>query len=241
LNALRPEEAFVRIGILQTGHVPAELAGEFGEYPAMFEQLLAGNGFSFVTFAVVESVFPGSVTECDGWLITGSRHGAYEDHPWIPPLEDFIREAYAKSVPVAGICFGHQIMAQALGGKVEKYSGGWGAGHMRYRMKDGSEIELNAMHQDQVVTAPPQSETICTSEFCEFAGLAYGGRAISFQPHPEFGDEFTGKLIEGRVGKLIPESQAEEAMARMGKPTDSGRIATMLAEFFRQASARKAA
>ena len=132
-------------------------------------------------------------------------------------------------------------MAQALGGKVEKYSGGWGAGHMRYRMSDGSEIELNAMHQDQVVSAPPGAETICSSDFCEFAGLAYGGKAISFQPHPEFNDAFTGKLIEGRVGKLIPESQASEAMDKMGRPTDSDRIAATIAEFFKQAVARKAA
>ena len=189
----------------------------------------------------MDGEFPASVDSCDGWLITGSRHGAYEDHYWIPPLEDFIRSAYSKAVPVAGICFGHQIMAQALGGKVEKYSGGWGAGHMRYRMGDGSEIELNAMHQDQVVSAPPGAEKICSSDFCEFAGLAYGGKAISFQPHPEFNDAFTGKLIEGRVGKLIPESQAAEAMDKMGRPTDSDRIAATIAEFFKQAVARKAA
>lgn len=231
----------MKIGILQTGHVPADLAGEFGQYPAMFERLLSAGGFSFETFAVVDSEFPASVESCDGWLITGSRHGAYEDHPWIPPLEDFIRQAYAKAIPVAGICFGHQIMAQALGGKVEKYDGGWGAGHMRYRMADGSEIELNAMHQDQVVTAPPGAETICSSDFCAHAGLAYDGKAISFQPHPEFNDEFTSSLIEGRAGKIIPQQQAEEALGKMGRPTDSQRIAAMLTEFFKQAARRKAA
>ena len=68
-------------------------------------------------------MFPEGIHDADGWLITGSRHGAYEDHPWIPPLEEFIRDAYAAQVPLVGICFGHQIIAQAMGGKVEKYQG----------------------------------------------------------------------------------------------------------------------
>ena len=97
----------MKIGILQTGHVPAELTERHGEYPAMFEAMLAGNGFTFESWAVVDNDFPASIHSADGWLITGSRHGAYEDHPWIAPLEAFIRAAYAAEVPMAGICFGH--------------------------------------------------------------------------------------------------------------------------------------
>jgi GMP synthase-like glutamine amidotransferase len=80
--------------------------------------------------------FPKDIHDCDGWLITGSRFGAYEDHPFIPPLEDFIRAAYAAHVPVVGICFGHQIIAQAMGGKVEKYAGGWSVGPTEYNFGD---------------------------------------------------------------------------------------------------------
>ena len=85
------------------------------------------NGFPY---------FPTSVSSCDGWIVTGSAFGAYEDHAFIPPLEDFIRANYKADVPMAGICFGHQIMAQALGGKVEKFSGGWGVGYTNYEMPD---------------------------------------------------------------------------------------------------------
>ena len=91
------------IGILQTGLAPDALVDTSGDYPDMFERLLAGQGFSFRTYRVVENQLPASVSECDGWLITGSRHGVYEDHPWIAPLEQFIRDAYAAHVPMVGV------------------------------------------------------------------------------------------------------------------------------------------
>jgi len=201
----------MRIGILQTGYVPEILVADHGEYPYMFETMLEGNGFVFDTFMVVENDFPESVHHRDAWLITGSAHGAYEPHAFIPPLEDFIRKAYAAGTPIAGICFGHQIMAQALGGKVVKFDGGWGVGHTEYRMADKNRTIL-AMHQDQVVEKPADAEVIAATDFCANAGLAYKGRAISFQPHPEFTPDFMRALISFKSGKGLPEHQAEAAL-----------------------------
>ena len=223
----------MRIGILQTGRVPAELEGKHGQYPVMFARMFDGHGFSFKTYMVIDDQFPETVNECEGWLITGSAHGAYDDLPWIPRLEQFVRDAYAENVPLAGICFGHQIMAQALGGRVEKYTGGWGAGHMRYRMADGTEYGLNAMHQDQVVSRPPDAQVICTSDFCENAGLAYKGAAISFQPHPEFDDQFMDDLLALRAGKSMSFERAAAARQSLGQRTDSRIIAAEIAKFFR--------
>lgn len=224
----------MKIGILQTGHVPEDLSDRHGAYPDMFVRLLDGYGFEFEAWPVVDGIFPPDVHACDGWLITGSKHGAYEDLPWIAPLEDFVRQAYAAGVPLAGICFGHQIMAQALGGKVEKHAGGWGVGRNLYRMVDGEEFELHAMHQDQVTVRPIEAELIATSDFCENAGFAYKGSAISFQPHPEFSAEYMRDLIAARAGTLIPGEQAQEAISRLGGELDSARIAARIAAFFKQ-------
>jgi len=220
------------IGILETGHAPADLRARSGSYPDMFRQLLAPHGFDFRSWTVVDMAFPDSVHDADGWLITGSRHGAYEDLPFVAPLEAFIRKAYAAGVPLVGICFGHQIIAQALGGRVEKVSRGWAVGPQTYQLDDTT-LTLNAWHQDQVTKAPDGAEVIARNDFCPIAGLRYGDRAWSVQPHPEFDDDFLRGLIETRGPGLVPDRQLAEAAQRLGTPTDAPDIARRIAEFFR--------
>jgi GMP synthase (glutamine-hydrolysing) len=128
----------MRIGILETGEVNPALRPVHGTYPEMFARLLDGHGFEFRTWSVLNGELPRAVDEADGWLITGSRFGAYEDHAWIAPLEGFIREVAAARRPMAGICFGHQIMAQALGGAVARSDKGWGIGRQVYRLPSRS-------------------------------------------------------------------------------------------------------
>jgi len=219
------------IGILQTGHAPEALR-DHGEYPEMFERLLAGHGFDFRSWAVVDGHFPDSVRDADGWLITGSKHGVYEGHAFIAPLEQFIRDAFAARVPVAGICFGHQVMATALGGQVEKYDGGWSVGPTEYDFA-GERLTLNAWHQDQVTAPPPDAEVIATTPFCAYAGFAYDDRGLSVQPHPEFADGFVAGLIDTRGRGVVPDALLDDAKARLGAPNDAGRIAARIADFFK--------
>ena len=220
------------IGILQTGDAPDALR-EAGDYPDMFVRLLDGHGFDFRTWRVLDNDFPGNVTDADGWLITGSKFGVYEDHAFIAPLEQFIRDAFAARVPVAGICFGHQIMAQALGGKVEKFAGGWAVGATEYQIED-ERMTLNAWHQDQVVTPPPGAVVIATTPFCPYAGFIFDDRGISVQPHPEFTDDFIAGLIDTRGRGLVPDALLADARARLGGQRDSDRIAARIAAFFKQ-------
>jgi GMP synthase (glutamine-hydrolysing) len=221
------------IGILQTGRAPDALIGASGDYPAMFERLLGGRGFRFRTWPVLDGVFPDSVYAAQGWLITGSRHAAYEDHPWIPPLEAFIRDAYAARVPLVGICFGHQIIAQALGGRVEKFAGGWSVGPTDYDF-DGQRLTLNAWHQDQVVARPADATPLASNGFCENAALVYGDRALTLQAHPEFRSDFIAGLIETRGRGLVPDAVLATAAERLDQPIEDGAIADRIAAFFRQ-------
>ena len=225
-------ESVMRIGILQTGHTPEALVAQSGTYPDMFRRLLAGQGFDFRDYAVVDMEFPASPQDCDGWIITGSRHGVYEDHPFIPPLEDFIRRAQADGVPMVGICFGHQIIAQALGGKVEKFAGGWAVGPQDYDF-DGTTLRLNAWHQDQVTTPPPGARTLASNAFCAHAALAYGDTMFTVQAHPEYGPDFIEGLMETRGRGVVPDPLMDAARARLDQPLDNQTLAARIAAFFK--------
>ena len=223
----------MKIGILQTGHAPDEIQHELGDYDAMFARFLAGQGFDFETYNVVDMAFPENAQSCDGWLITGSRHGAYEDHDFIPPLEDLIRAAYAADVPMVGVCFGHQIIAQALGGRVEKFAGGWAVGRQTYDW-DGQEVALNAWHQDQVVDLPQGASCVAGNGFCENAALVYGQKAFTVQPHPEFGDAMIDGLVRLKGPGVVPDPLLEQTKANYNKPNENQKLALMVASFFRE-------
>ena len=223
----------MKIGILQTGHAPDDLIDSSGDYDQMFCDLLAGHGFEFQTWAVVDGAFPDGPDAADGWIITGSKHGAYEDHDWIPPLEELIRKIDAAKRPMAGICFGHQIIAQALGGKVAKFDGGWAVGHVTYE-QDGQPVTLNAWHQDQVVTRPKSARVLAGNDFCENGILAYGDHIWTVQPHPEFSNSFVQGLIEKRGRGVVPDPILERAAAGLSTPVDNLKNATFLAEFLKK-------
>ena len=146
----------MKIGILETGDVLEELRERHGDYPGMLAELLAGQGFEFRTWRALDGRFPADPREADGWLITGSRHGVYEGHSWIAPLEAFARAVMDARLPLVGVCFDHQIMAQATGGRVEKSDEGWQLGPQTYQSAEtGGPLTLLGYHQDQVVAPPP--------------------------------------------------------------------------------------
>ena len=232
----------MKITIIQTGEVPEPLAPRFGSYPRMFERMFDATGGDFSYEVVAASggealPDPGGL---DGIVITGSPAGVYEDHPWLDPLRDFIRRAYAANTPMLGICFGHQIMADATGGVVTKSDKGWGIGRHTYRvmarpsfMADAPEaVSVACSHQDQVIVPPANAEVILASEFTPNAGLVYrNGAALSFQPHPEFEDDYAQALAEMRRG-LAPDAVVDGAVASLERPSDSRAVSGYIARFF---------
>ena len=222
----------MKLAILETGRPPGELAERFGDYPMMVQKML-GFGFETESFDVQAGELP-ELGEHDAYLITGSPAGVYDPLPWIPGLLDFIRTA--NDSKMVGICFGHQAMAEALGGKVEKSDKGWGTGLQRYEVvgrepwMDGEDsVAIPASHQDQVVLQPPGTEVVVESAFTPYAGLAWTDRpAISFQFHPEFSPDFAKALIEKRYD-VVPDP--DTAIASLDAPNDSARVAGWIRRF----------
>lgn len=226
----------MRIGILETGFPPRELQEAHGTYPDMFAKLLGGHGFEFQAWPVLKDVFPQGPHDADGWLITGSRFGVYDDEPWIARAMDLVREIAAAKVPLVGICFGHQLMAHALGGRAAKSDKGWGLGPVDYRdLESGETMRIIAVHQDQVLEQPPRTRIIAENDFCPIAGLAWEDTpAISWQPHPEMSPAFTTGLIEMRRGLTYDDALADAALGRMDQPLTSPALGQRIARFFEE-------
>ncbi|HEY0043957.1 MAG TPA: type 1 glutamine amidotransferase [Allosphingosinicella sp.] len=226
----------MRIAILETGKPPAELAPRFGSYADMFADLL-GPGFETTAFDVMAGEFPPSPEAFHAYLVTGSPAGVYEDHQWIEPLKAFLRAAKGKA-KILGICFGHQIMAEAFGGKVEKSSRGWGVGLQTLEvcnpapfMNGEARVSIPASHQDQIVVQPPETIVLAANDFSPFGVLAYTDQdALSMQFHPEFDPAFAKALIETRRDRL-PDPDA--ALASLDAPNDRAAVTAWIRKFLK--------
>jgi GMP synthase-like glutamine amidotransferase len=230
----------MRIGILQCDKVRDMHRDRFKDYPGMFEQLLLAEDSSLdlSVFAALDGELPEKLEACDAYLITGSRFGVYEDHQWIRDLEALVRNLFAAAIPVIGICFGHQIIAQALGGQVEKSGKGWGVGVHTWKLAvkpdwmnhDDEHFSMLVSHQDQVHTLPANGKTLAQSEFCSIAAFQIGSTALGFQGHPEFSKAYSEAIMELRRD-IIGEEIYQTGMTSLSQVPQGSVVARWTLDF----------
>jgi len=198
----------MRLGILQCDSVRPELQPEFGDYPDMFQRLLTTEAVQpeFRVYNLTAGEFPESCDECDAWLFTGSKWSVYDPDEWIERAHEFARELHASRRPTIGICFGHQLICRALGGRVEKAPIGWGVGvhtarilrHEPWMQPDRDQLSLLVSHQDQVIEPPEGAERLAGHEFCPYDMFWIGNHILTFQGHPEFGPGYSQATMDMR-------------------------------------------
>jgi GMP synthase-like glutamine amidotransferase len=228
------------LGILACGQVREDLVATHGEYPEMFARLLASVAPTLKTTAyrIYADEYPATPQTHDAYLITGSRFSVYDEDPWIRRLEEYVRALFAARKPTVGICFGHQMMARALGGVTAKAPQGWGIGK-HFTQVLGTPTWMNPVastygvfvsHQDQVLQLPPRAERLATSAFCTNSMFVIDNLFLGIQGHPEFTGEFARELAAGRA-EIYGEKTLAEAQKTYGEPADSLLVARWMVQF----------
>ena len=236
----------MRICVMVCAHVGPDLTDVMDSYLAMFQRLLAPHlpEATITGSMIIEGTFPASVQDHDVYVFTGSPHGVYEDLEWIRRAEQFVREASAAGKVLIGGCFGHQLIAQALGGKVVKSDKGWGLGvHTHPLLKreawmEGGPDRPNVVvsHQDQVVQAPDGAVVLAGTEFCPNAMLRIGDRILTFQGHPEMSIPIVSRLLDLREQRVGAEVFAAGKQS-LENQLDHAALGAWISGFIRQAFA----
>lgn len=233
----------LKIGILEADHVADHLRVKHGTYPEMFTRLLQAvdDTVQCDTFTVIDGIYPKEIRSYDGFLITGSRFSAYDSETWIAKLISYVKELYRARKPLVGICFGHQVIAQALDGATERARQGWGVGAHKARLyykpqwmktqPPGNEFTLLVSHQDQVVKLPKHAALLAGSVFCPNAMYQLGETILTFQGHPEFNKDYCRGLMDMRHDQLGRDIY-KKGVESLNESTDSELVAKWVVEFF---------
>ncbi|HAT1660437.1 glutamine amidotransferase-related protein [Legionella pneumophila] len=231
----------MNLGILLCDKVSEVFVEDHGQYPEMFANLLhpADATLEFTVFDAEHGELPTDIHAVDAYLISGSRHGVNDNYPWIRKLEEFVRTLHASQKKLIGICFGHQLIAKALGGKVIKSPKGWGVGMSQnqiYQFKEWMSPSLNCFnllvsHQDQVIELPTGAEILAGSDFCPNYMMQIGS-FFSVQGHPEFTKSYSRDLMVSREDS-VNEIEFAKGMKSLELHEDDTIIAQWIINFLK--------
>ncbi|WP_281561093.1 GMP synthase [Thalassomonas sp. RHCl1] len=234
------KETGMKLGLLLCDDVMAPLQGEFGGYQQMFTRLLQQvcPDLVLTVYDVRRGEFPQNPDENLGYLTSGSACGVNDDLPWLAELEAFIRLLAQQQKKLVGICFGHQLLAKVLGGKVECSQRGWGIGvsfndiraDKPWMVPASKAIDLVACHQDQVISLPPGAEVLAASRFCPLYMVQFTEHLLGIQGHPEFPKAYVAALMEKRRDK-IPAHRIREGLASLDAGVDDIAVARWIINF----------
>lgn len=211
-----------KVAILLTDYSP-DYVDEFGNFADQSINLLknAGSNLEFEIYDAIKSEFPteDELRHIRAFWITGSTSDSFSDEPWILKLVEFIQHIYNDhSIPFIGICFGHQILSRALGGKVGRNPNGWELGTVEFTLSDNKEVQelfdnkdtfrIVEVHQDVVTEAPLDWITIGSNNHTKHQGFYKRGKILSFQGHPEFND----KLVDTITRKLYKNDKIDKSV-----------------------------
>ena len=230
----------MRIGILETDTLPADIKEKYGSYAEMFQNLFlsVNDQLELNVYRVIDGDYPEHIDDCDGYLITGSKFSAYDDEPWIIKLRHYIVELHKREKKLTGICFGHQIIAQALGGLTQKSEKGWGVGNVIADLQINKswvhnsikQFSLLVSHQDQVVSLPDDAELIASNAFCANAAFQIADHILTFQGHPEFSNDYLKYLMSMRREKIGKEKY-NKAVGSLSQKNDGQLVAQWIINF----------
>ena len=230
----------VRICVLETDILVPELAELYDGYGAMFVRLFeqVPEQVECTVYNVVEGHYPPEGARFDAYLVTGSKADSFGEEPWIQRLKTYVQQRYEHGDKLLGICFGHQLLALALGGVAERAKGGWGIGVQRFEVAQGfswqqpplENVTLIVSHQDQVTALPPAAQCLASSNYCPNAAFVMGDQVLCFQGHPEFVAEYANRLLVRRQSVFSAE-QYETAVSSLEQPHQGALIAQWMVNF----------
>lgn len=227
------------IGLLLCDHLDPEVADAVGDYTELYPKAFGRVGLDLRIYEATEGALPSSLDECDGWITSGSRRSSYEDEPWIHAVADLQRALAEARRPQVGICFGHQLLARALGGRVELAPVGWGVGGRSFEIASPApwmdpapeRFTILMSHRDQVTRLPEGAELIAAAEYCPVGAYRIEDHVFCVQGHPEFVPELSRILMERRR-EAIGHEVVEAGLASLEEPLDQELVVDWIARFF---------